>query len=237
MLALFLLPAGTDLCIAQSALSDAETQSVVNDQSIIKVQPVPEKKIDDFRNDNAFNYMMIEKSGFDFWSLFWYWFNKILAMFFSDKGIAPFIRYLLIFLVVAFIIYKIAGGNLSGIFSSNKKSVSANGFDYFEEDIHQIDLDKKLRESIHDKKFRHAIRFYYLILLKKLDAVELIYWQPGKTNRDYQRELQSKSVLDDFIKLSGIYEYSWYGNFEVSETQFIRWQLGFNEVLQNINNK
>lgn len=226
---------GFSVCNAQSAKVSTADQTIETDQSNIHVERVPKEKIEDFRNDNAFNYMVVEHSGFDFWSLFWYWFNKILAKLFSDAGAAPYIRYLLMFLAIAFVVYKIAGGNFTGIFSFNKKVKSANGFDYFEEDIHQSDIDKKLNEAIRDKNYRDAIRYYYLILLKKLDAIEFIQWEIGKTNRDYQKELQNKSILDDFIKLSGVYEYSWYGNFEVNENQFARWQAGFNEALQNIN--
>ena len=95
-------------------------------------------------------------------------------------------------------------------------------------------IDTKLRDAIHEKNFRIAIRYYYLSLLKQLDASELIRWQLGKTNRDYQRELKDQQILNEFINLSGVYEYSWYGHFEVNEEKFVKWQEGFKDVFKRI---
>ncbi len=219
---------------AQTEQKVAAEQNIPKDQSQLKVEKVPQQKLDDYKNSNDFNYLFKRAKGFDFWSLFWRWFNDLLQGFFSDKGAAPYIRYAIMFVVIAFIIYKIAGGNLSGIFSKNKKIKGENGFEYFEEDIHQENMDEKLRKAIRERNFRTAIRFYYLSLLKQLDANELIHWEQGKTNRDYQHELKNQSYLDDFIRLSGVYEYSWYGHFEVNEERFLRWQQGFKEVFNKI---
>ncbi len=233
-LILIFIGAEDSLCFAQNLQKVKAKDSVQADQSELKVEQVPHQKLENFRNSNDFNYLFKRAEGFDFWSLFWRWVNKLLQKLFSDKGAAPYIRYAIMFLVIAFIIYKIAGGNLSGIFSSNKKVKGENGFDYFEEDIHQENIDQKLRDAIRNQNFRTAIRFYYLSLLKQLDANELIQWELGKTNQDYQQELKNQGFLDDFIRLSGIYEYSWYGHFEVNEEKFLKWQKGFNDVFSRI---
>lgn len=231
-LLLLFLEIGTLPSYAQKKVKAAENVQV--DQSKLKVEKVPQQKLNEYKKSNDFNYLFKKAKGLDFWSLFWRWVNDMLQRFFSDKGATPYIRYGLMFLVIAFIIYKIVGGNLSGIFSSNKKVKGENGFDYFEEDIHQENMDEKLKNAIRSRNFRTAIRFYYLSLLKQLDASEMIHWELGKTNRDYQRELRSQVFLDDFIRLSGIYEYSWYGNFEVNEEKFLRWQEGFKEVFKKV---
>ncbi len=233
LLLLAFLGANDYLCLAQQKKVKADV-GIQTDQSNIKVEKIPHQKLEDFKNSNDFNYLFKRAKGFDFWSLFWRWVNKMLQKFFSDRGAAPYIRYAIMFLVIAFVIYKIVGGNLSGIFSRNKKVKGQNGFDYFEEDIHQENIDQKLRDAINKRNYRTAIRFYYLSLLKQLDANELICWELGKTNRDYQRELKNQGFLDDFIRLSGIYEYSWYGHFEVNEEKFLRWQQGFRDVFQKV---
>jgi hypothetical protein len=138
--------------------------------------------------------------------------------------------------VLAFVIFKIFGGNLSGIFSFNKKLKAKNGFEYFDEDIHNQDIDKNLSQAIANQNYRAAIRFYYLKLLKQLDFNEMIVWEMSKTNRDYQKELANKSILNDFIILSGIYEYTWYGNFEVNQSHFNNWQSDFKSAFRQLIN-
>jgi len=234
LLIAFLLFEGFSVCYAQKAQKVKAEENITIDKSKTKVEKVPQQKIDDFKNDNDFNYLFKEAKGFDFWSLFWRWVGEWLEKFFSNDGVAPYIRYGITFLIIAFIIYKIVGGNLSGIFSFNKKIKGENGFDYFEEDIHQENIDKKLKDAIREKNFRTAIRYYYLSLLKQLDASELIQWELGKTNRDYQHELKNRNILNDFVSLSGIYEYSWYGHFEVNEEKFVKWQEGFRNVFRRI---
>jgi len=98
-------------------------------------------------------------------------------------------------------------------------------------------LDEKLNKAIQDKNFREAIRFYYIKLLKELDINNLIKWQAGKTNRDYKKELRNNPIIESFISLSGIYEYSWYGHFEVDESNFQSWQSNFISVFKIMNKK
>ncbi len=220
--------------LGQSSDTTENNKTIETDQSKLKVEPVPNKKIEDFRNNNAFKYDQAKLPGIDFWSIFWYWVNKILEEVFSDHGPAPYIRYLVMLLVAAFVIYKIFGGNFSGLFSHNKKIIGKNGFEYFEEDIYQQNLDEKLNNAIQNKNYREAIRFYYIKLLKELDINKLIKWEAGKTNRDYQKELSKNSNFENFISLSGIYEYSWYGHFEVDENKFQNWQSSFLDVFKTM---
>lgn len=224
----------TNSLMAQEYITTIDSLQFEIDDEKLKVEDVDKNKLKNLKESGDFEYWVEKEKGFDLWSVFWRWFSKIIRAMFSNEGVAPYIRYLVIFLVLSFVIYKVVGGSLSGVFSKNKKVKSANGFDYFEEDIHQDDIDRKLSEAIMQKDFRTAIRFYYLILLRKLDEGSLIEWEQGKTNREYQYELKNNELLDDFIKLSGMYEYSWYGNFEVDENRFVKWQDGFKNVFSTI---
>lgn len=200
----------------------------------IQAEKVPAEKIKAYRNNNAFKYDMEEKPGFDFWSVFWYWVGRILRAIFSNEGPAPYIRYLIMLLVVAFVIYKIVGGNFSRIFSKNKKIKPRNGLEYNNENIYEENLEEKLNTAINNNLFREAIRYYYILLLKELDLHSLIKWEIGKTNRDYQRELLKNHLKDNFISLSGIFEYCWYGRFEIDEMNFTGWQNRFKSTLLDI---
>jgi hypothetical protein len=226
----------SQFALAQQAGKIVETDSIRIDKSFLKVEKVPVDKIEGFRQKTAFQYGHEKAEGFNIWSYFWYYFSKVLEAIFADKGAAPYLRILFVLLVLGFVIYKIFGANISGIFSFNKKLKSNGGFDYFDEDIHSQDLDKNLRKALAEQNYRDAIRYYYLKLLKGLDMKGLISWEISKTNQDYQRELTKQNLLDSFIALSGIYEYTWYGNFKVNTDHFNNWQNDFQAAIRKVTN-
>ncbi|GEM_PF-6268655 len=234
---IFLFQGLSGQAIAQNDSVTANKTTIQKDSSNNEVEAVPVNKINDYRNSNAFKYETSKMPGIDFWSIFWYWVNKILAEIFSSEGPAPIIRIVITVLVLAFVVYKLFGGNFSRIFSFNKKIKQKNRFEYSYDDIHQLDLDMKLNQAIDDKDYRAAIRYYYIKLLKELDFRHLIKWEAGKTNHDYQRELRKDRLFESFTGLSGIFEYSWYGNFELDESGFIKWESAFLDILNDMDKK
>lgn len=183
------------------------------------VAPVPVHKIEKYRQDNDFKYIK-QAPVIDFWGIVLKRLMDFLEAAFSDKGAAPYIRYAIIILVIAFAISKILGGNFSGILIKNKKTGKKNGFEYGAENIHKIDFEKEIKNAIKNQNFRLATRFLYLQLLKVLNKTDYINWQPGKTNSSYQHELDNTDISNSFKRLSGMYEYSWYGHFELNQDEF-----------------
>jgi len=84
-----------------------------------------------------------------------------------------------------------------------------------EQAIHEINFEEEISKAQQSRDFRKAVRLLYIFTLKRLTDADLIHWNPGKTNADYQRELQGHPVLEDFRRLSIYYEYAWYGEFPV----------------------
>ena len=48
----------------------------------------------------------------------------------------------------------------------------------------------------------------------------MIDFRPGKTNHDYVEELSVGEIKTGLNELSFYFDYAWYGNFTVNETQF-----------------
>lgn len=86
------------------------------------------------------------------------------------------------------------------------------------EDIHEIDFEKEVKEAQKNQNFRLAIRWSYLWTLKKMDDKKMIDWKPKKTNQDYTRELKSKNHKKTFKKLTYIFDYTWFGNFAITDS-------------------
>lgn len=211
-------------------------QAQVKQKEQIKntVAPVPVYKIEKYRQDNHFKYIK-QAPAIDFWGIVLKWLMDFLETVFSDKGAAPYIRYAIIILVIAFAISKILGGNFSGIFIKNRKSTKENGFEYGIENIHEIDFEKEIKNAITKQNFRLATRFLYLKLLKVLNEIEYINWQPGKTNSSYQYELNNTDISNSFKRLSGMYEYSWYGHFELNQAEFEKLSKEFENSFISLN--
>jgi hypothetical protein len=70
--------------------------------------------------------------------------------------------------------------------------------------------------------------------LKKLSERNIIEWHVDKTNTDYLYEIQSKELKDNFQYLSYLYNYIWYGEFEMNDTTFNQAQKAFEKTLQSM---
>jgi hypothetical protein len=97
---------------------------------------------------------------------------------------------------------------------TNKKLI------YEDEDIYDIDLESLLQKAIHDKNFRLAIRYYYLMALKGLSNKKIIEYHKDKTNSEYLFEIENSAIKSEFSYLSYVYTYVWYGEFPVDAQNF-----------------
>lgn len=204
------------------------------DNTKINTAHISTEKLNSYKTDSDFEYIIKKPEKGGFWALFWFFVNEILKKFFSNEGVIVYIRYILFAIIIIFVVYKIINSNFKGIFLSNKILANKNTLHFYNEDINEENLDEKLQNVINQNNYRAAIRYYYIMLLKNLDLKKLIYWQQGKTNYDYQNELQNKDIKGQFIRLSSVYEYSWYGNFQINEKDFKVYQKSFLTLIDQI---
>ena len=136
----------------------------------------------------------------------------------------------LIILFVVYMIVKIIINKEGGwIFSASAKKIIIT--QSTEENIHSIDFKVIINKALHDKNYRLAVRYYYMWLLKSLTDKGEIEWDIEKTNGDYYREIKSESLKQDFQFLSYVYEYSWYGEFEISDSDFSKTETAFLKLI------
>lgn len=205
----------------------------LNKEPII-VNQVPMDKIEAYRNNNSFKYVKKTQLKDSLWDIFWHYLNKFIEKVFSNKGATPYIRNTLIAAILIFIAIYFFKADFSGIFGKNI-NIAPSNFDYYDENIREIDFDKEISKAIEKENYRLAIRFLYLKLLLLLDKNRLIYWLPEKTNQRYLQELSHEAIYPFFKKLSRIYEYSWYGHFEPEKQQFYRFLDEFKHSFSLIN--
>lgn len=145
------------------------------------------------------------------------------------KGLAILIIIVVIFLIVKSILNK-EGQWIFGK-SSDKRILKIEDI---EKNLHLIDFEKLIQETLKKGESRLAIRYYYLWLLKKMTEKNVIVWDIEKTNSDYVREIQSLPLKEKFIYLSYVYNNVWYGGFDIDEQTFERMKFDFTNTLKSI---
>lgn len=170
-----------------------------------------------------------------FWSAVGNFFEQLFNFGNSEKtlsGLELLMRILavLIILFVIYMIVKIIINKEGGwIFSSSERKIKV--INDVIENIHTIDFKTIINNALLNNNYRLAIRYYYLWLLKSLSDKGAIEWDIEKTNSDYLSEIQSEDLKKDFRFLSYVYEYSWYGEFEINDTDFSKTETAFLKLI------
>jgi len=143
------------------------------------------------------------------------------------------IAVLLILFVVYLIVKAIMNKEGKWIFGKNSDRRLIN-YDEIEKNLHLVDFEKLIKQSIQSGEKRLSIRYYYLWLLKKMSEKQIIEWDVEKTNSDYLYEIKSENFKKDFAYLSYLYNYIWYGEFELDEATFEKAKKAFEKSIQSV---
>lgn len=183
----------------------------------------------------------IENSGW--WTRFKQWLNDWFRDLFNLKNkrqasnitdIAIKIAGVIIFLLVIYFIFKaVINDEGTWVFgkSSDKNIIPVTDI---EANIQSTDFKTLIASAESENNYRLAIRYYYLWLLKGLTNAEIIEYDVEKTNSDYQNEIVSNDIKNKFSYSSYLYNYIWYGEFDVDETQFSKAKSAFINFLKDI---
>jgi hypothetical protein len=110
-----------------------------------------------------------------------------------------------------------------------------NDVDLLDPEKHEEEeLEKQLDIHLENKAYRHALRVYYLLLLKELIDKKLIRWKKEKTNYHYQSELAGSPYFEDFHFALYVFEKSWYGQYEISEKDYQEISPKINAFMQKL---
>lgn len=130
---------------------------------------------------------------------------------------------ILVGFLLYFIIKYILGKDGSFIFGKKNKKLDLN-VEELHENIHEINFPESIAKFEHAGDYRSAVRYQFLFILKKLSDKKLINWNPEKTNKDYVTELKVAHLKNEFFDLSYIFDYVWYGEFNIEEQSYQRFK-------------
>jgi len=168
-----------------------------------------------------------QKSNFSFLN----WVTKILS-----GTTARFVVWCILIggIVFFFVLYLV--NNEIGIFApAKRKRVEIKNTDGLPDNIFEIDYETALAGSLASGNYRLSTRLLFLRVLKIMNERKLIEYSIEKTNLDYLFQLNGTDYLNNFSTLIKSYEYTWYGEFTISEQQYALIDKNFSQFQQQIN--
>ena len=150
----------------------------------------------------------------------------------SSRDFANIIFKLLLFGVFIYFLIKIFGIEMTQVF---KPAVSQKTdlFQLSEDHLDRIDFDSEIALALENRDYRKSIRLIYLQALFMASQLDLIDLKQGKTNREYVQEMSQHNLGNEFNELAYLFDYTWYGHFEVNE----KLSLQAKQYLTNLDKK
>jgi len=212
------------------------------DTSIVEKKSFSTERLNDYKFQEEFNYE-IKKSEPSFLLKTWRWIKDRLrdflrlfiddieptvgVIFFVLKAI-PWILLVILILVIANYFTKIKAPSGSSLIAKNLVDFSDDEVLKSKEDLEEI-----LKDSLQKKDYKQAVRYYYLLVLQHFIEKKVIDWNQDKTNEDFIKQLKNTAYSDGFIQITRIYDFVWYGDFEIDEKQFVKAEEVFKKLLKS----
>lgn len=230
-------------CFAQEDSIPAVKKINFDRQTLAPVE-FEDETISKYQQDEAFDYVEHPVSE-NWWTLFKDWVSKQWNQFldwllgsYRTKGIIAFFIQILPYLVLAgilgFIIWLFIKLNPGASVLAEKKQPGVLLSDD-EKIIRKKDISALISKAKQEKNYRLAVRYYYLLILKKLRDENLIDYQFQKTNEEYLSEITAPSLKKQFQSITHIYDFIWYGDFPIDETGFEEAEKNFKQMQTALN--
>lgn len=209
---------------------DLDKESIgAQDSSIIHERSFDQSSIEQLRSSDDFDYKQPPSVAESLWDRFLMWLDQLFGWILRGAVQTDWGRvflYALGIAVMVIIVMMLLKVDALRVFYSGADKGPLN-YQSFQENIHEMDFEKLIRESIEKKEYRLAVRLTFLYSLKLLSDKQHVDWRPGKTNHDYLQELKEGELKTGFNELSFYFDYTWYGEFVVNENLYQRVSLLF----------
>jgi len=120
------------------------------------------------------------------------------------------------------------------LYSKNNKAVVALSEE--EHIIKNEDIQQLIQSALSNNNYRLAVRYYYLYILQLMTEKEIIIWELQKTNDDYLNEITKQNLKQPFTKITHLYDYIWYGGFEINEAKYLKAEVVFSSLKKLVKN-
>jgi hypothetical protein len=227
--------------ISISAFCQMDSLAVKNDKNTIIQKKFNSTNLEKYKNDKNFNYIEdVAKEDPSIFEQIYSWFVRQLLRFLEwlfgvdyAQGIFASVLSAIPYVIAAIVLFLI----LKFFLKVNSKSIvntvknkTIVSFSEEGEVLKSKDILKLIEDAILQKNYRLAVRYSYLNILKHLERKEYIIWEQQKTNEDYIKEIKSIDLKQSFVNLTRLYDFVWYGNFGINETEFVQIESDFKQT-------
>lgn len=219
------------LCLGQESPGDSAVV-LPPDKTEIRERHFDTQKLEEFREDPDLQYKSPATVAETLWDRLMEWIGDLIRSIFSgvvNTDWGNVFLYLLGIAVLTVIVMTLLKVNAFRVFTRGAEGGLARPAG-ITENIHEMNFERLLSEALEKKEFRLAIRLTFLHALKLLSDNQHLDWRPGKTNHDYLEELGRPELRKGFNELSFYFDYTWYGEFAVSEDLYQRVHGIFSEL-------
>lgn len=222
----------------QDTLSENQKKVRFDTSSDLEPLEFNEHKISEYKTDSTFDYLYSAEKD-NWWTRLKEWvtmrYNQVLNWLFGDYEaniilafLLKLLPYILVMAIVAFAVwlfirlnpgnYLLAPTEEPEVFLSDEEKI-----------IKSENISDLIEQAVLDGDYRLAIRYYYLQVLRQLNAKDLIRYEFQKTDAEYLNELKKEHFRPELKKLMRIYDFIWYGSFPISENDFKKTQRFFQD--------
>lgn len=139
-------------------------------------------------------------------------------------------------IILVYIVYKLIYSK-NAFFRKDKnegEDTESDELTYVEKNLMNTNLQPYLKDAVTNQDFSLAIRYLQLLNIQKLAEAELIKWKYSKTNSDFANEIDNNLLKKDFQQCTRIFEYVWFGDFQLNQPDFERYQQDFKQFQSKI---
>ncbi|MDR2927695.1 MAG: hypothetical protein LBV41_05800 [Cytophagaceae bacterium] len=197
--------------------------------SNVQYRQPPRETIDELRKNPSYNYERAEK-GENLLKRLWLRFREWFFRGFSHNSWLKYVIGGIAILFIVFIILRVMNVFGAGVFTFAKSAQStALNMAHPAQVNTKDELLQLLKRYRSNGAYREAVRILYLIYLKDMNDSGLIRLSGYKTNHDYVYELKNDTLRQTFHKLSRLYDYVWFGQFELANAKYLLIENDFRE--------
>jgi hypothetical protein len=208
--------------------------SIQKDASNIKVTYFKEAIKEHYKGD-AFNYSINDTGGVNLiqsvLQKFFSWLNDVFGfdIDFINYQTLEYIVYSFLGVATLYLLIKfLMQSPINSVFKTEAKDI--NDFQYVEENLKDVHFETLIEEALNQQNYRLATRYLYLKSLKVLTNKQIIEWHFDKTNSEYLTEITNENTKSVFKRISYIYEYVWYGEFQIDEAIYQKNKFDFEKI-------
>lgn len=198
--------------------------SPVTSQEPVDIKKIPAEKIKELKEEDAYWYANVEPEKPK---------EQIVEKNESNWG-QNLIWIIILCSFIAVVIWYLASSNVR-LFRKESKNIMEEEFvDVQMDDIFSINYEREIQKAVEAGNYRLAVRLWYLKTLKELSDRNIIEYRHEKTNNDYVHSLFGGPYYKDFFRLTRNFEYTWYGQFNLSAEGYRMMQEDFLKFKNNL---